>query len=83
MSMEKVSRRELLQRAGAVAATTALSGFALEEGVAKPINQGAAAARPAFDWIRSARLMIGEGYAPPFYPSLDYEAEKAWLSPAG
>ena len=77
MSMEKVSRRELLQRAGAVAATAALSGFALEEGVAKPINEGAAAARPAFEWLRSARLMIGEGYAPPFYPSLDYEAEKA------
>ena len=77
MSVEKVSRRELLQRAGVVAATTALSGFALGEGVAKPINEGAAAARPAFEWIRSARLMIAEGYAPPFYPSLDYEAEKA------
>ena len=77
MRMEKVSRRELLQRAGALAATTALSGFALEEGVAKAINEGAAAARPAFEWIRSARLMIGEGYAPPFYPSLDYDAEKA------
>jgi hypothetical protein len=76
MSMEKVSRRELLQRAGVVA-TTALSGFALEEGVAKPINEAVAATRPAFEWIRSARLMIGEGYAPPFYPSLDYEAEKA------
>ena len=77
MSIEKVSRRELLQRAGAVAATTALSGFALEEGVAKPTNEEAAAARPAFEWIRSARLMIAEGYVPPFYPSLDYEAEKA------
>jgi hypothetical protein len=77
MRVERVSRRELLQRAGAVAATTALSGFALEEGVAKPINEAAAATRPAFEWIRSARLMIGEGYAPPFCPSLDYEAEKA------
>jgi hypothetical protein len=77
MSMEKVSRRELLQRAGAVAATTALGGFALEEGVANAINEGAAGARPAFEWIRSARLMIAEGYAPPFYPSLEYDPEKA------
>jgi len=77
MSMEKVSRRELLQRAGAVAAATALSGFALQEGVAKPINEGAAATGPAFEWIRSVRLMIAEGYAPPFFPSLDYEPKKA------
>ena len=101
MSMEKVSRRELLQRAGAVAvttaeiprrlrllgmtsppagawaATTALGGFALKEGVARAINEGAAGAGPAFDWIRSVRLMIGEGYAPPFYPSLDYDPKKA------
>jgi hypothetical protein len=77
MSMAKVSRRELLQRAGAVAATTALGGFTLKEGVAHAIDEGVAGARPAFDWIRSVRLMIAEGYAPPFYPSLDYEPEKA------
>jgi hypothetical protein len=77
MSMEKVSRRELLQRAGALAGVTALDGFALKEGVAKPTSEGVASARAAFEWIRSARLMIAEGYAPPFYPSLDYEPEKA------
>jgi hypothetical protein len=77
MSTEKVSRRELLQCAGAVAATTALGGFTLEEGVAEAMDEEAAGARPAFDWIRSVRLMIGEGYAPPFYPSLDYDPEKA------
>jgi hypothetical protein len=77
MNTEKVSRRELLHRAGALAATTALGGFAGREGVAMAINEGAASARPAFEWIRSARLMIAEGYVPPFYPSLDYEPEKA------
>jgi hypothetical protein len=77
MNWEKVSRRELLRRAGAMAATTALGGFAPRKGVAKRVSEGAAATRPAFDWIRSVRLMIGEGYAPPFYPSLDYEPEKA------
>jgi hypothetical protein len=77
MSMEKVTRRELLQRAGTLAATTALGGFVLKEGVATPIGEWSAGARPAFEWIRSARLMIAEGYAPPFFPSLDYEPEKA------
>jgi hypothetical protein len=77
VSIEKVNRRELLQRAGAVAATTALGGFGATKGVATAIHDRAASASPAFEWIRSARLMIGEGYAPPFYPSLDYEPEKA------
>ena len=75
--MEKISRRELLQRAGAVVGTTGLSGFALKEGIAAPAYEGAAELRPSFEWIRSARLLIAEGYAPPFYPSLDYEPKKA------
>jgi hypothetical protein len=29
------------------------------------------------EWVRSLRLVIAEGYSPPFYPSLDYEPEKA------
>ena len=77
MSMEKVSRRELLQRAGTLAAATALGGVAVKEGVAKPITEGAPGAQPPFEWIQSARLMIAEGYVPPFYPSLDYKPEKA------
>ena len=101
MSMEKVSRRELLQGAGALVATTAeiprrllhlgmtlggagagsaetaLGKSGVKEGVAIPTNEGAAGLRPDFEWIRTARLMIAEGYAPPFYPSLDYEPKKA------
>jgi len=101
MSMEKVSRRELLQGAGALVATTAeiprrllqlgmtlggadtrsaktaLGGFGVKEGAAIPTNDGAANLRPDFEWIRSVRLMIAEGYVPPFYPSLDYKPERA------
>jgi len=77
MRLAKISRRELLQRAGKLAATTALGGSALREGVANAADGEATEARPVFEWIRSARLMIAEGYAPPFYPSLDYEPEKA------
>jgi RimJ/RimL family protein N-acetyltransferase len=31
----------------------------------------------SFEWVRSVRLMIAEGYAPPFYPALDFEPKKA------
>jgi hypothetical protein len=102
MSVEKVSRREWLQRAGALAvatggvahpaaeglsamtlpragsaATTAPGGFARTEGITGTIYEAGAGTRPAFEWIRSVRLMIAEGYVPPFYPSLDYQPEKA------
>jgi hypothetical protein len=60
-----------------MAATTALGGFAPRQGVARASYEGAEGAPPDFEWIRSVRLMIGEGYAPPFYPSLDYDPKKA------
>jgi hypothetical protein len=37
----------------------------------------AAAPSPAYQWLRSTRVLIAEAYNPPFYPSLDYEPEKA------
>lgn len=72
--MKKMSRRELFERTGAVAATAALSGFITS---AAPVSEGIPANGSFFEWFRSARLLIAEGYAPPFYPSLDYEPEKA------
>jgi len=36
-----------------------------------------AAKSPAYEWIRSPRILIAEGYNPPFYPSLEYEPENA------
>ncbi|MGH9328378.1 MAG: beta-galactosidase trimerization domain-containing protein [Terriglobia bacterium] len=73
--MKTITRRELLGRAGAVAAGAALSGFRVKEGFAGATNEE----RPtsSFEWFRSLRLLIAEGYCPPFYPSLDYEPEKA------
>jgi len=78
MSMEKVSRRDLLQCAGAVAAATALSGFAWKGESPNPLTKERQPAGPAFEWIRSVRLMIAEGYAPPFFPSLDLRAEEGF-----
>jgi hypothetical protein len=75
--MHGLSRRELLQTAGTLAAGAALGGLGSKAGAAMP-NLGPESPLPAsFEWVRSVRLMIAEGYAPPFYPSLDYEPKKA------
>jgi hypothetical protein len=74
--MEKISRRQLLQRASAGAAFATL-GTNASYSVALSPHEVSSSLKPSFEWIRSVRLMIAEGYAPPFYPSLDYEPEKA------
>jgi len=40
-------------------------------------SQAAPAAMSTYEWIRSPRILIAEAYNPPFYPALDYRAEKA------
>lgn len=75
--MNRLSRRALLQNAGVLVAGTAIEGLSSKLALASP-QSGVAQPYPAsFDWIRSARLLIAEGYSPPFYPSLDYDPEKA------
>ncbi len=74
--MEKISRRQLLQRASAGAALVTL-GTNVSYTATSAAREVAPAFKPSFDWIRSVRLMIAEGYVPPFYPSLDYDPEKA------
>jgi len=59
--MSQFNRRELLKSAGLLLAATQLP----------------AATDSAYGWIRNVRTLIAEGYNPPFYPSLDYEPEKA------
>lgn len=76
MPMKRMSRRQLLQRAGAGAALATVGPKARS---AESFRQTEVADRQQskYDWVRTARLMIAEGYAPPFYPSLDYEPQKA------
>jgi len=69
--MGKISRRQLLQRASAGAAFATLGANA-SYSVALPPREVSSSLKPSFEWIRSIRLMIAEGYAPPFYPSLDF-----------
>ncbi len=62
--MNQMNRRELLQTAGALLAGSQLA----------PAAPGS---ESTWDWIRSTRVLIAEAYNPPFYPSFDYEPEKA------
>jgi hypothetical protein len=63
--METLTRRELFERAGFALATAMFSrtSRAAESGV--------------YDWIRHPRILLAEAYNPPFYPSFDYDAQKA------
>jgi hypothetical protein len=74
--MEKISRRQLLQWASA-GATVATLGTNAGYSVSLPPREVSPPLKPSFEWMRSVRLMIAEGYAPPFYPSLDYDPKKA------
>ena len=64
--MNLLSRREFVQSAGWLLMTSQLRS-------ALPLS----AQNPAYEWIRSPRILIAEGYNPPFYPALEYEPEKA------
>ncbi len=71
--MNGLSRRELLQSAAALGVGTTLQRLYPMRGFAAASETTA----PLPEWVRSLRLLIAEGYSPPFYPSLDYDAEKA------
>jgi Beta-galactosidase trimerisation domain/Hypothetical glycosyl hydrolase 6 len=71
--MSGLSRRELLQGAGVLTAGIQLRRLQSMVGIAAP--DGSIPQVP--DWVRSIRLLIAEGYAPPFYPALDYDPQKA------
>ena len=71
--MNGLSRRGLLQGAGALAAGTTLRRLQSKLGIAPP--DGTIPQVP--NWVRSIRLLIAEGYSPPFYPALDYDPKKA------
>jgi len=64
MGRYPMTRRDLIKSAGFLLAGSQLS--------AAPSGESG-----AYEWIRSTRILIAEGYNPPFYPSLDYEPEKA------
>jgi hypothetical protein len=59
----KLNRRQLLMGAGAM--------------MALPTRGAPAAAPETGVWLKSCRTLICEAYNPPFYPSLDFQAEKA------
>jgi hypothetical protein len=65
--MTVMNRRELLKRTGFGLATSAMAGVKLREGLAAwDSPEGAPGSSP--EWIRTARIILAEGYNPPFYP---------------
>ena len=73
--MKNITRRELIQKSAIVAAAARLG---IRESQAAGASAAfAAAGMSTYEWIRSTRILIAEAYNPPFYPALDYQAEKA------
>jgi hypothetical protein len=68
--MNHLKRRDFLKSAGVVLASTQLSQSRAAAPAMTTIDS-------AYDWIRNTRIVIAEGYNPPFYPSLDYDPGKA------
>lgn len=71
-----MNRRELLRRTGGALATSALTGASFDRALAAG-GSPAGAPSPLPEWIRTARIVLAEGYNPPFYPSFEYDPEKA------
>ena len=69
--MKEINRREFIQSTGLLLAASQLPLAGAETASTK------APADPAWEWIRSTRILIAEAYNPPFYPSFDYAPEKA------
>jgi glycosyl hydrolase family 42 (putative beta-galactosidase)/putative glycosyl hydrolase-like family 6 (GHL6) protein len=74
--MTVMNRRELLKRTGFGLATAAVAGVKLVGGLAAWDSPGGTPGSSP-DWIRNARIVLAEGYNPPFYPSFEYDPEKA------
>lgn len=64
------NRRDFLKATGLLMASSQLPSW----GHAAPLAAGQPARN---EWIRRTRIVIAEGYNAPFYPALDYEAERA------
>ena len=74
--MSRITRRELLQQAGAGLVATeflhqnAAPGFAV-------FPPHSAEGEQSNDWFKTIRMVLAEGYNPPFYPRFTYDAAKA------
>jgi hypothetical protein len=64
--MLRATRRQFFLQAGLLSTAAAASPETVT-----------AAPRQALDWAKLPRILIAEGFTPPFYPSFEYEAEKA------
>jgi hypothetical protein len=71
--MAEINRRDMMKSSAALWVTSRLGGFS------NPAltNTAALANTPASVWARHIRTLIAEGYTPPFYPTFEYDSERA------
>lgn len=71
--MADINRRDLMKSSAALWVTSRTRGFS------NPAltNTSALINTPASIWAHHVRALIAEGYTPPFYPTLEYDAERA------
>ena len=73
-----LNRRKFLQSTGLMLAGAQLPFGELPAPAAASGDPSPAGSRESvWDWIHNNRTLIAEAYNPPFYPSLDYDPEKA------
>jgi Beta-galactosidase trimerisation domain len=70
--MADINRRDLMKSSAALWVTSRMGGFS------NPIltNSPAPTNTPASVWAHHVRVLIAEGYTPPFYPTLEYDPER-------
>jgi hypothetical protein len=74
--MSQITRRELLQQAGAGLLATELMHQTAAPGFAS-LPPRSSEDEQSSDWFKTIRLLLAEGYNPPFYPRCTYDANKA------
>jgi Beta-galactosidase trimerisation domain len=65
--MADITRRDMMKTSAALWVTSRFGEF----------NQPAPTDIPASVWARHVRTLIAEGYTPPFYPTFEYDPERA------
>lgn len=71
--MAEINRRDMMKSSAALWVTSRLGGFSIPA----LTNTPALTDTPAFASARHIRALIAEGYTPPFYPTFEYDPERA------
>src|SRR5579872_6554657 len=73
VSMAEINRRDMMKSSAALWVASRLGGFS-NPALASTSSQ---TNTPAAVWAHHIRAVIAEGYTPPFYPTFEYDPERA------